>query len=601
MSIRSNSSKVLLALTCLLSTQIAQMPAFAQPSSITPESFESLTGKGENLRSTGDLKQAGKALNLAYQQARNFAADDVRRMKATENLARVLEIEGRYATAESLFREALDLRQDAYGESSRTSKSYYNIGRVQLLAGNYPAARKNLEKALELRESASVSEDMPLGYIHYSLGVLESETGNFDKAVEHLNHSQAIAQHNARHKESARILSELATVSLAQGDFPKARNQATTAFGLAEQYAKDDVVVRSQALDAVAKVQLVSGEPKQAIIACSEAWRLRRTVLGADHPITADSLLTSGLIKMADGQYEDAQHDFDQALGVFNQTRNQQHLCFARAMMGRSFAHLRQRDRSASEKDFAHAINLYKGSGASHVHGYYRDLFVKNLGAHYNLLELAMEKVKSPSLIGGKLDSFGQMLTASLSAKQPEDMFYFFSFKDVFSVLGVTFILLVLLAMAVMIPNSLACFFSTGNNGSDYDEPEISGPTTRRRRQSTDSASRPTQSTPTRDEKPTPSRSKVEADKMQVQVWRNRLSTMELENPDLRQPASDSQFAASSGNYERFDFNPQMPPPPPPQQQQPPVQSDKPRDIWAPLPQKSAPKDSSTNDQEFKW
>ncbi|MBX9667710.1 MAG: tetratricopeptide repeat protein [Candidatus Obscuribacterales bacterium] len=536
----TNKMMVSLAITCFLAIQ-------AVPQAFADTNFDQQLNKAESLESQGELKAAERAFNDVYQTAKNFPEDDVRRMKATESLAHAQEMEGRYTSSISLYQEALALRQKAYGDNSpRLGKSYFSMGRVRLEAGDYDNARTDLTKALKFRESSPDSETMPLGYIHYYLGRLDAETGNYEKATEHLTQCQTIAQQNAKHRETVKAMSELAIVALAQHDLTKAENQSYTALNLAEKFAGDDPVVAAQALDTVAKVKLSMGDTKEAMNASSEAWSLKRKALGAEHPLTAESLLTTGLIKIADKDYAGAEKSFDDALGVFNHTLNRQNMSFARAYMGRSFAHLQQGRKTASEKDFKEAIDLYSGAHntGKHVHAKYRDLFIKRMGAASSFIDIVRERAKAPHSTGSsKFDTFGHILMYALGDTEKEDMFDFVSYKDVFVVLGIVFVVLIMLAMAIMIPGAMAFIFPWGRQDTNIDIEYQNQKDAQKGEASISGTHRAPPTRPTAD-----------MERRQVQVWKDRLSTMERDIPNAGQSSQSNQ--GDSGEFGRMNFDP---------------------------------------------
>jgi tetratricopeptide (TPR) repeat protein len=546
---------VSLVVTLATTAHLSPAPAFAQNASASTETiataetptWENLTQQAEQFETAGELKQAEKFFNQALQLSKSFNTDDVRRIKAIENLGHVLETEGRYTTAEALYQQALELRQSEYGDGShRLSRSHFNIGRVQLLAGDYAHARENLTRALNLRQFSGSEEknqqDMPLVFILFNLGVLETETGNFEKAEQYLKRCQSISQNLAKHKESARILSQLAILSLAESDFPKAENQAYTAVNLADRFGKDDLLVKAQALNTVALVQIARGNLQEASNASNESWAIKRKLLGLQHPLTADSLLTAGLINLAKKKYEAAEKSFDEALGVYNQTLNQHHLSYSRALIGRSFSHLKQRNSKPAKRDLTRGVELLAAStGAGrHLPAKYKDLFIEKLGPNYSVVDLMVERVKNSNQSAtGDFDTFGQLLSISLADEEQPDTFYNMSYRDIFTALGVMFVALILLAMAVLIPGAFSMLFPWGR--------EERGPNARRRNRP---ESQQGQTVQPEKKQNAPMRKTTESERRQLQLWKGRLATLETERP------KSESVGKASGNYERIDFKP---------------------------------------------
>lgn len=556
MSWSKDKKLVLLAVTGLL---VAQLPAFAtspvtKPISVSAEgantavqtsastqskgeSWESLTTQAEKKASDGETSDAEKLFNQAYSLAKTFAATDQRKIKATENLAEVIENQGRYGDALKLYQTASELRKSIYGErSDRLSKSFYNIGRVQMLAGDYEKARTSLKKALDLRQFSSSEEanqqDLALVHILYNLGVLETATGNFQKAEEHLNRSQSIAQHLAKHKENAEIFSKLALLSLAEGDLPKAENQADTSLSMAEKFGKGDKVLKAEALDSVAMVQLARGNFKKASDASNQAWTLKHEALGFHHPLTADSLLTAGLIKIAERKYDAAEMKFDDAIAVFNHASDSNKPGNSRALMGRAVAHLKQKDKAAAAEDFEQALTLMNSSTGidSRLSAKYTALYKAQQG-NFNALEI-IEKLKAPKAAAtDKLDLFGELLTIAVDDGHSDELVAGIKYKDLLPVLGVGFVVIVLLAMALLMPDTFSRLFPWGR--------EDHATTRNKNRAKKGSTQNSGEYPQVQTQEPTEFRAATETERRQVQVWKDQVKNIK-----------------NSGQYDRLDFRP---------------------------------------------
>ena len=513
------------------------------------DEWKALTAQAEERKSSGDISGAEKLFHRTYDLSKNFADDDLRKTIAAENLAAVFEREGRYTSAQAMYREAFELRKATHGESgSRMSKSHYHIGRVQMLAGEYEKARTNLKKALDLRQFSSSEEsnqqDLPLILILYNLGVLETETGNFAKAEEYLHRAQSIAQHLAKHKENARIFTQLALLSLAEGDFQKAENEAHTSLSLTEKFAGSDTVLKAQALDSVAMVKLARGKLNEASELSNESWNLKRRELGLQHPLTANSLLTAGLVKLAEKKYEAAEKTFNDAIDVYSSSISQSHLSYSRALMGRAFANLKQKDNAASKHDMEEAKRLMTGT-SSQLSSKYNQLYIEHLGPNFNLFEMLKEKVKTPNAVAeGKFDSFGQLLEIAVDDGDSDEMFAGVKYKDVFAVLGVTFIVILMLAMAVLIPGAFSRLFPWGRKADDDDHAAMRN----KNRKTQASGQYPVVNQQQKQQQPESTlRGSTDMERRQVQLWKGHIKTMEQ---DLPKPVKES------GAYERIDFKP---------------------------------------------
>lgn len=553
---------VLLAVTGSLALQTAQSPAFSETTAQTmtaaaaskttetetskaPDTWESLTNSAVAKTSAGDHRDAEQLLNQANDLAKTFASDDSRRIRSVENLAEAIEQQGRYTDALELYQDAFRLRKTMHGESSdRLSKSYFNIGRVQRLAGDYSKARTNLKKALDLRQFSSSDEanqqDIALIRILYNLGILETETGEFKNAEEHLNRAQSIAQHLAKHKENAQIFSKLALLSIAEGDLPKAENQAETSFSMAEKFGKGDKLVKAEALDSVAMAQLARGNFKKASAACDEALGLKHDMLGFHHPVAADTLVTAGLVKIAEKKYDAAEMKFDDAIAVYNHANDRSQLSYSHALIGRSIAHLKQKDKTAASEDLEKAFTIMKSVTGidSHLSAKYAELFNEQQGNNLNVLKF-IEKLRTPNAVADeKFDLFGELMQSALDDGHSDELISGIRYKDLMPVLGIGFVVIVLIAMAVLMPGVFSRLFPWGK--------EEDHATMRNKNRGKQDSTNSNFSSP--EQKKNQLRSATDVERKQAQVWKGRIKTMEKDIP--KSPVK------SSGAYDRIDFKP---------------------------------------------
>ena len=154
---------------------------------------------------------------------------------SSELLATLVEVDGALDDAETLFQEALRIRQDV-GDDKKTASSLLLVGRVRHKKGQVDAAESLYRQALALRRSVDQEDDEmlanALGYIgsilqqrgeiaeaeslqlealairrrlytddhlsfmesHYNLGVVYTEKGELETAIEHFQEGLRIAE-----------------------------------------------------------------------------------------------------------------------------------------------------------------------------------------------------------------------------------------------------------------------------------------------------------------------------------------------------------------------------------------------------------------------
>ncbi|MBX9695107.1 MAG: tetratricopeptide repeat protein, partial [Cyanobacteria bacterium] len=390
---------------------------------LAKDEWTTLTDEGLALKQSGNLKDAEAKLLAAYRLAKSFSDMDVRKATATDNLAEILEAEGRLAAAELHYQEGLDIRDRIYGKGTPlTARAQFNLGRIKTLSGEYIKAKPYLTRALEHREDASAENvDQPLAEILFTLGKIESNTGRLAKAKEYFSRSLKMHEALARHKRAAETWSQLALVSLAQNRLIDADTQSTTALININKNLQTDKLAEADALDTVARVKLALKHVSQAQDISGQAARLRREQTGSISDCSADSLVTSGLVKLKQSKFAESDKCFSNAIQIFASTRGSSDKCVQDAYFGRSFARMKQGQLLLARSDFDHAMALLE----TKVDKYdplviaYSQLYADHIGNGKSWIDAMQEKANLDALGGvgeeaGELDSFGALLTKVL-------------------------------------------------------------------------------------------------------------------------------------------------------------------------------------------
>lgn len=193
------------------------------------------------LRSLGRHRQADDALEHAT----------AIRLKNTRRAGRALEAEQKYAEAESLFRDALEISERAYGPDHReTATCLDNLATCLRKQGRYVDAVTACSKGLAIREAVLGKRHAHTAASACNLGFLYRTIGRYDEAQTLLSHSLAIR----------------------------------------EQTLGDDHPYVAESLDRLAGLCRDLGRYEEAAQFCERALRIRRETLGDDHPLTAASL-----------------------------------------------------------------------------------------------------------------------------------------------------------------------------------------------------------------------------------------------------------------------------------------------------------------------
>lgn len=221
----------------------------------------------EVLRALGRDRQADDALQRAT----------TIRLKATRHSGRVLEAEQKYAEAERLFREALEISEKAYGPEHReTATCLDNLATCLRKQGRYIDAVTFCSRSLSIREAVLGRKHAHTAASYCNLGFLYRTLGRYDEA-----HS-------------------LLTKSLT----------------IREQALGTDHPYVAESLDRLAGLCRDLGRYEEAARLCERGLQIRRETLGDDHPLTAASLNNLALSReerIVDGATFHRATDTDQA------------------------------------------------------------------------------------------------------------------------------------------------------------------------------------------------------------------------------------------------------------------------------------------------
>jgi tetratricopeptide (TPR) repeat protein len=102
------------------------------------------------LRAAGakDYPKAEQAFSKALQEAAKFGADDTRVGTTLNDLGLVYRAEKKYSEAEGAYRRALDIMEDAYGDSIDVGNVNFNIAGVMFDQGHKTEALPNLRRTM---------------------------------------------------------------------------------------------------------------------------------------------------------------------------------------------------------------------------------------------------------------------------------------------------------------------------------------------------------------------------------------------------------------------------------------------------------------------
>jgi tetratricopeptide (TPR) repeat protein len=272
-----------------------------------PTHFEAVTVEWllRALRRVGAMAHQDR---LAYQSVRTM-----------NEQAMTLVAQGKYAQAQPLFEEVLEIRRRLLGEDHPfTAEGYHNVAYSLHAQARYAAAQPLYEKALEIHRRL-LGEDHPqTATIYNNLAFNLNAQGKYLAAQPLLEKALEIKRHllTDDHPDTAVGYNNVAYNLHAQGRYAAAQPLFEKALETFRRLLGDDHPKTATGYNGVAYNLTEQGKCAQAQPLLEKALEIRRRLLTDDHPDTASSYNNLALNLAAQGKYAQAQPLFDKALEI---------------------------------------------------------------------------------------------------------------------------------------------------------------------------------------------------------------------------------------------------------------------------------------------
>jgi len=202
-----------------------------------------------------------------------------------------------------------------------TAATWNNRAKLRVAAGDYKGAIDDYRKALDIRSRA-------LGTTHPSVAATHQRIGNAHRAqLEHalaLPHFRAAADCYTYGDEpmpgraaSARTALAKTIVSLG-GDVTAAEREGRAALAVIEELLGPDHVVTAETLLSLSWIVEVAGRPRDAVELNERALTILETDLGPDHNSTASVRATIARMQLALGEVAEGRRQLERACPVFD-------------------------------------------------------------------------------------------------------------------------------------------------------------------------------------------------------------------------------------------------------------------------------------------
>jgi len=297
--------------------RVAQMP---KEDRAAYQSADSMNEQAVNLFTRGKYAAAQPLFAQALEIRRRLLSDDHPYTAGSyNNLAVNLNVEGKYAEAQPLFAQALQIRRRLLGdEHPDTLQIYSNLAANLRAQGKYADAQPLCEKVLETNRRLLTDDHPETAGSYYNLASNLSVQGSyaqaqplFEKALE--IHRRLLTDD---HPETAATYNGLAYNLHSQGKHAEAQALFETALEIRRRLLTDDHPFVAESYNNLAVNLIAQSKSAQAQPLLEKALEIRRRLLTDDHPHTTISYINLADNVRAQGKYADAQQLLEKALEI---------------------------------------------------------------------------------------------------------------------------------------------------------------------------------------------------------------------------------------------------------------------------------------------
>jgi serine/threonine protein kinase/Tfp pilus assembly protein PilF len=281
-------------------------------------------------------------------------------------IALILEGNADLGTAETLAASAAESMRRLHGAwSTEHARCLDTLGTIRMAQGRYPEAETVYRQAVEIRERTLPGDDPRVGSGLNNLAEVCRFTGKMDEAAQLYERAIRIQEAVLGPDAStvAQAVNNLAILRVNQGRFTDAERLFQRALDARRRTLGPDHPKTASALSNLGGLHDVMEQPERARPLYEQALAIRIKALGERHPHVADSLNNLGSCERNLGRPREAADRFRQALAIWESTLGPDHPDVAIALenLADALRELGQRDEAQSL--VTRAIEIHRRSG----------------------------------------------------------------------------------------------------------------------------------------------------------------------------------------------------------------------------------------------
>ncbi len=280
-----------------------------------------------------------------------------------------LQERARYAEAESLYQQALSIKEQQLGANHPdTATSLNNLAGLYYRQGKYTQAEPLYQRAIAIDEQQLGANHPDTAASLNGLAELYRVQGRNLEAEPLLVRALTIREQQlADHPDTAQSLNNLALLYKAQGKYTQAEPLFVRALSIKERQLGADHPSTANSLNSLAALYHDQGKYAQAEPLFVRACDIRERQLGADHPDTANSLNNLAMLYEDQEKYAEAESLYHRTLEICERVLGADHPYTATSLNNLAGLYYQQGKYTQAEPLYQRAIAIDEQQlGANH-------------------------------------------------------------------------------------------------------------------------------------------------------------------------------------------------------------------------------------------
>lgn len=256
------------------------------------------------------------------------------KIRVLQNTGAVLNQLGRYMDAQHHQEQVLAVRQRTLpADHPQIGETYNSLGAIAFRRGEYATAVGYFEQTVQIRLKVFGTDNIQLAIPTLNLGQASAYMGKTTAAITHL--SEALRLRRLAFPEDsplvARALALIGRVQRLAGDLPEAEAHLAQALAVFERTQPDHLNMAEAKLD-LALVRLAQGQINEATTLLQQAQAIYNSVLTSDNPNMAPLLNALGELALAQGDHTAAHTYFAQVRNLLTDKVSPTHVDLVQAL-----------------------------------------------------------------------------------------------------------------------------------------------------------------------------------------------------------------------------------------------------------------------------